>query len=195
MYRQGRRKIRLALLCGVYLRRGQMATTNTSFREGRILSIHIVMFYLLFSYREVRNILPEMTPHPHTSYKSSAISRRPHPTKVRGQSTIHPSKGAVQKRKLGKLFGSPLQEAHVTTDHANFPANTWKDILIGLQTGKQGGSIESITLHRDADHPKPAPPEGHVLKNGTSNGFVGFTRKPGRRVSLVPLPKNLPSSQ
>lgn len=153
------------------------------------------LLYTATKVGEVRNILPEMTPHPHTSYKSSAISRRPHPTKVRGQSTIHPSKGAVQKRKLGKLFGSPLQEAHVTTDHANFPANTWKDILIGLQTGKQGGSIESITLHRDADHPKPAPPEGHVLKNGTSNGFVGFTRKPGRRVSLVPLPKNLPSSQ
>ncbi|XP_075131409.1 cytosolic carboxypeptidase 3 [Leptodactylus fuscus] len=131
----------------------------------------------------VQNILPKMMSHPHPWYKTPLNSRALPPTKVRGQST------AVQKRRLGKLIGPQSQE-----DHANLPANTWKDILMGLQTGEGAGSLESIALQRDVDRPLPAPPKGHVLKNGTSNGFVGFTRKPGQRVSLVPLPKTVPSS-
>ncbi|XP_075711946.1 cytosolic carboxypeptidase 3 isoform X2 [Rhinoderma darwinii] len=135
----------------------------------------------------LQNVLPNMMSQPHVSHKSS--TRALPPAKVRGQSILHSSKGTVQKRKLGKLIGPYPQE-----DHANLPANTWKDILIGLQTGEGGGSVQSFTLHRDIDHPIPAPPKGHVLKNGTSNGFVGCTRKPGQRVSLVPLPKTVPSS-
>ncbi|XP_069808017.1 cytosolic carboxypeptidase 3 isoform X2 [Dendropsophus ebraccatus] len=139
----------------------------------------------------VQNVLPKMVPNPLTPYKSSMNTGALPPTKVRG----HSSKGKVQKRKLGKLMGPHLQEDHVTTDHGNLPANTWKDILSGLQTGEGGGSVESVTLHRDVDQAIPSPPKGHFLKNGNSNGFVGLTRKPGQRVSLVPLPKTVPSSR
>ncbi|XP_056373676.1 cytosolic carboxypeptidase 3 isoform X2 [Hyla sarda] len=130
---------------------------------------------------------------PHTSYKSSASTGALPPAKVRGQCGVYSGKGTLQKRKLGKLIGPRLQEDRVSTHHANLPANTWKDVLVGLQTGEGGGSVESITLHRGADHPIPTPPKGHFLKNGTCYGFVG--RKPGQRVSLVPLPKTVPSSQ
>ncbi|XP_040293939.1 cytosolic carboxypeptidase 2-like isoform X1 [Bufo bufo] len=150
--------------------------------------------------QKVQNILPKMMSHPHTSHKSSTRTRTLPPTKVKIKSTVEYNKGTVQKRKLGKLTGPCPQEDHVTTDHANLeaaanlPANTWKDILIGLQTGEGGGSVESIMLHQDTDHPIPVPPKGHMLKDKTSNGFSKFTRKPGQRVSLVPLPKTVPSS-
>ncbi|XP_073506314.1 cytosolic carboxypeptidase 3 isoform X2 [Phyllobates terribilis] len=133
----------------------------------------------------VQNILPKMTSHPHTSHKSSASTRSLLPAKVRGRS-LHSSKGAIQKRKLGKLIAPQPPDDCVTTDHANLPANTWKDILMGLQMGEGGGS---------GDRPGPAPSKGHLLKNGTSNGLGGCTRKSGQRVCLVPLPKTVPSSQ
>ncbi|XP_066446271.1 cytosolic carboxypeptidase 2-like isoform X2 [Eleutherodactylus coqui] len=128
-----------------------------------------------------QNIFPKLMSHSHILHKSLVSTKVLPPTKVK-------SKGAVQKRKLGKLVGPQSQEEHVSTDHGSLRPNTWKDILTGLQTG------ENVTLHRAADAPMPAPPKGHLLKNGTSNGFVGFTRKPGQKVSLVPLPKTVPSS-
>ncbi|XP_072001235.1 cytosolic carboxypeptidase 3 isoform X2 [Engystomops pustulosus] len=138
----------------------------------------------------VQGIFPKMTPYPNPSHKSSISSNTSSPAKVRSHST----QGTGQKRRLGKGMGPHTHEDPVTTDPADLPANTWKDILIGLQTGEGGGSSESITLHRGIDHPLPTPPKGQVLKNGTSNGLVGPTRKPGKRVSLVPLPKSVPSS-
>ncbi|KAM4039081.1 cytosolic carboxypeptidase 3 isoform 1-T1 [Anomaloglossus baeobatrachus] len=131
----------------------------------------------------VQNILPKMMSHPHTSHKSPASTRSLPPAKVRGRQ-LHSNKGAIQKRKLGKLIGPQPPEDRITAAHANLPANTWKDILMGLQTG--GGLGDPLT---------PAPSKGHLLKNGTSDGFGGYTRKPGQRVSLVPLPKSVSSPQ
>ncbi|CAJ0949918.1 unnamed protein product [Ranitomeya imitator] len=85
----------------------------------------------------LQNMLPKMTSHPHTSHKSSANARSLPPAKVRGRS-LHSTKGAIEKRKLGKLIGPQPPEDRVTTEHAKLPANTWKDILMGLQM--DGGS-------------------------------------------------------
>ncbi|XP_069619268.1 cytosolic carboxypeptidase 3 [Ranitomeya imitator] len=131
----------------------------------------------------LQNMLPKMTSHPHTSHKSSANARSLPPAKVRGRS-LHSTKGAIEKRKLGKLIGPQPPEDRVTTEHAKLPANTWKDILMGLQM--DGGS---------RDRPRPALSKGHLLKSGTSDGLGGCTQKSGQRVSLAPLPKTVPSSQ
>ncbi|XP_063785101.1 cytosolic carboxypeptidase 3 isoform X7 [Pseudophryne corroboree] len=123
--------------------------------------------------RHLRNILPKMRGHASAS-KSSSNANIPPSRRLKGRSMVHSSNGTVQKRKMGKPFCPRRQEDQTVSDsqHPDLSVNTWKDILIGLQTGQN-----------------PAAPKEDVLKHGTSNGFLNCTRKSGQRANLAPLPK------
>ncbi|XP_075066532.1 cytosolic carboxypeptidase 3 isoform X2 [Mixophyes fleayi] len=128
---------------------------------------------------QVRNILPKLVVRASTLNFSTNASALP-PRKIKGQSIVYSNNGTVQKRKLGRLFCPRAQEVPTIGDnqHSDLSVNTWKDILIGLETDG------------NTHPPVPAASKDDILKHRTSNGFLNCTRKTGQRSSLEPLPKS-----
>ncbi|XP_040201594.1 cytosolic carboxypeptidase 3 isoform X1 [Rana temporaria] len=132
----------------------------------------------------VRNTLPKMVTRSQKSKSFSSTSVTP-PRKGNGQS----ANGLLQKKKLGRPICPFSREDQADRQYPMLPMSTWKDVMIGLQQSEGGAPLGGTPLQFKSQLVATAPKED-ISKHRTYNSG-NTSKKPGQRVSLAPLPKQI----